>query len=206
MQSNKEVRVFSRTIASLVLISSLAGAVGIAPDLLTAAKSGDAAATRTLLAQGADPNMRGEKGATPLMIAAARGHLEVARALLAGGAKPDLQDESAMRMSALHVAAYRGRVEMVRLLLDRGANPTLKDKVGAMASTYAVEAAQNSGAILQLLASKEGGELPDVKSASGSSLALAWILTLDSVMKDGCFAHLESPPCEPVVEKPPLQR
>lgn len=60
----------------------------------------------TLLAGGADPNLRDAKGTTPLASAAAEGHLAAIRALLAAGASTALRDGDGV--GALHHAARGG--------------------------------------------------------------------------------------------------
>lgn len=62
------------------------------PDLLTAVKNGQRATVITLLAKGADPNVRDAQGNTALILAAAAGHLEIIQDLLAKGAQVNAQN------------------------------------------------------------------------------------------------------------------
>ncbi|CAK0849184.1 unnamed protein product, partial [Prorocentrum cordatum] len=61
--------------------------------LHNACSGGDAAAVKTLLDQGVDPDAPGEKGKTALIIAATKGSLPVVEALLAAGADPNIGSE-----------------------------------------------------------------------------------------------------------------
>jgi len=61
-------------------------------DLFVAAREGDAAKIKQLLADGADVNARDDKGRTPLHIAAEKDIPEVVETLLQGGAIPILTD------------------------------------------------------------------------------------------------------------------
>lgn len=171
------------------VVSAVATAAGqVAGDLLVAVKAGDAKQVATLLAKGADPNARGEKGATPLLVASARNQIEVVELLVSKGAELNAQDTSTQKLTPLMVAAFRGHARVVELLLDKGADPTVADWQGLPAATYAAIAGHK--ALAQAIV-KRGGTFPQldiVKSA-------IWIPTLPA---DGrCFEHLEQSPCGP---------
>ena len=97
------------------------------PEIIAAARAGDATAVRELLAAGADPNTRlqgsdinvpggaGIPGRTALILAAYGGHVEVARELLAAGADVNLLDGGGF--SALWVAASGNRLGVMNALL-----------------------------------------------------------------------------------------
>lgn len=61
-------------------------------DLLEAVKNGNFAAAQAILHGGANPNVQGQDGATPLMIAAANGHIKIVELLLAADANPNYKD------------------------------------------------------------------------------------------------------------------
>jgi ankyrin repeat protein len=84
-----------------------------ATPLLRAAKGGDAAAVRLLLAHGADPNQMQANGVTPLMAAAKVG---------AGGA--DTRGPTPGR-TAVEGASAWGWNEVVAALIELGARPPL---------------------------------------------------------------------------------
>jgi ankyrin repeat protein len=96
--------------------------------LFFAARSGHAAAVKTLLAGGADPKAASVTGSTPLMLAAASGSVETVSALLDAGADINGK-ESAREETALMFAAARNRVDVIRLLAKRGGNVAATSKV-----------------------------------------------------------------------------
>jgi len=90
-------------------------------DLLQAAKAGDVAQVRQLLASGVSPNTRNENGWTALHVAALYGQVAVAEALIGHGAAVDAADNEACA-TPLADAAQAGHLAVVNLLLKRGAN------------------------------------------------------------------------------------
>ena len=107
------------TLLSLLL---LAGPCGLYADnvLTEAVKSGNAAAVRSLLKSGADPNQPDAGGTTPLGWAAHKENLEMTELLLAGGAKPDAT--SRYRVTPLNIAAETGNAAVLERLLAAGAD------------------------------------------------------------------------------------
>ena len=99
--------------------------------LVEAANSGNVEQVRSLLAAGADPNVRTEKGYTPLMLAAASNYLEVVQLLLDKGADPNLQSNPGY--TALMLATAEGYDNIARVLIERGANVKLKSANGKTA-------------------------------------------------------------------------
>jgi len=108
---------------------------------LRAAFSGDVAAMKLLLENGADPKIETEEGTTPLMAAAgvnwvvAQSYTESEEASLAAvklcldlGA--DVNHANSMGLTAVHGAANRGSDSILQFLADHGANMTAKDKEG----------------------------------------------------------------------------
>jgi hypothetical protein len=85
-------------------------------------------AVRMLLAAGADPNVRGAEGDSPLRLCAQNGYLEMARLLLHCGADKTIHEGAGPTgMNALGFAATRLNIDMVRLLLAHGADPLFGD-------------------------------------------------------------------------------
>ncbi len=93
-----------------------------ADGLLFAAWEGDLAATRSLLADGANPNEvnRRRDPRTPLVAAARRGNWDVMFALLDAGASVDFHHDK--DESALIAASARAPANVIAALLDRGAH------------------------------------------------------------------------------------
>jgi len=90
-------------------------------ELLGAARKGDAAAVKSLLAKGADVNAKTRYNQTPLMFAAQQGHIEIVKLLLEAGADLNVTDTFYKFVTAVSVAAERGHAEVVKLLLEKGA-------------------------------------------------------------------------------------
>ena len=103
-----------------------------AQNLSAAAFTGNLAAMKQALADGADPNTKDPtSGGTLLSTAALMGHTKVVALLLEHGA--DINAKSRDGGTALHAAAFLGRVETVKLLLDKGADTTLRSTMGGTA-------------------------------------------------------------------------
>ncbi len=101
-------------------------------DLSGAVFTGDLAAVKQALTEGADPNAKDpQSGSTMLSIAALMGHTEIVELLLEHGA--DVNAKSRDGSTALHTAAFLGRVETVKLLLEKGADTTLRNGMGSTA-------------------------------------------------------------------------
>ena len=88
--------------------------------LLFAARHGDVASARLLLAAGADVNDTAPDGRSALLVAAHSGHRPLVELLLAEGANPNA---AAAGYTALHAAVLQGDLRMVQALLAAGARP-----------------------------------------------------------------------------------
>src|SRR5574341_340882 len=88
-------------------------------DLIAAAKRGDAAAVKSLLAKGADVNAKTRYSQTPLMFAAQQGHFEIVKTLLEAGADVNVTDTFYKSVTAVSAAAEKGHAEIVKLLLEK---------------------------------------------------------------------------------------
>jgi ankyrin repeat protein len=83
--------------------------------LMNAVNRNDAAAVRSLIAQGVNVNELDSDA--PLVIAAYKGYAEITRLLLEAGADVAAVDPG-MKATALHAASYAGRVETAKLLIQ----------------------------------------------------------------------------------------
>ena len=106
--------------AAAALLLAVAPVAAPADPLVDAASDNDAAAARALLAEGADPNARGDDGTTALHWAAYHDNVELARRLVEAGATAGVINEYGSM--PLTEAAAIGNPEMIRLLLDAGAD------------------------------------------------------------------------------------
>ena len=93
-------------------------------EIFKAAKKGDVAAIRKLLA--ADPSLvhaRDQEGSTPLHWAAWRGQVEAARLLLEAGADVNARNQNThWGTTPLHAAAHGNQAAVTQLLLAHGAD------------------------------------------------------------------------------------
>jgi uncharacterized protein len=107
--------------------------------LIIAIRRSDRDWTGFLLNKGADPNLQGANGDTPLITAArsrSNQAVEVAGWLLGLGAKVDGTNRKGE--TPLIIAVQTGNADMVKALLDAGANPDRTDAVaGYSARDYA---------------------------------------------------------------------
>lgn len=143
---------------------NMRGPGGTTP-LMQAVLYGDAESVRLLLNRGADPNVRNEAGATPLMWAV--NDLEKTRLLLDHGA--DINARSEDSRTALLIAAGRfGAQEVVKLLLDRGADIKAQSPGLGGDMTAVTEAARLGDESLLRLLIERGA---DMKAAGPGPLA-----------------------------------
>jgi ankyrin repeat protein len=140
-QANHKARMITALVMTLALAPALAIA-GVSDDFIEAAKRGDLAAVKSLLARGADINARenvgltasigasgqlnvnkakGNAGYTALIIASENGDDEIARFLLAKGAAVNAV-EGIFGDTALIKAAWADKKEVVQMLLAKGAD------------------------------------------------------------------------------------
>lgn len=88
--------------------------------LIAAAREGNPAAVKDLLAQGASVHASDERGVTALIAAAYQNHLEVAELLIEAGADVNVQDNT--QQSAYLIPTADGYLELLKLTLEAGAD------------------------------------------------------------------------------------
>ncbi|MEV4518168.1 ankyrin repeat domain-containing protein [Dactylosporangium sp. NPDC049525] len=98
--------------------------------LLEAASWADAKQVAALLRTGADPNMPGRGGSTPLYRASVQDMADNVRVLLAAGAEPNQESGTGEEGLPLCGAACWGHTATVRELLTGGADPNLREDDG----------------------------------------------------------------------------
>jgi ankyrin repeat protein len=102
--------------------------IGLDTPLLMALYRTQPDAVYLLLAAGAETNVHGPEGDSPLRVVAERGDLATAASLLRCGASKTINEVGAPSFaSALGIAAKRLDVPMIALLLRAGADPAARD-------------------------------------------------------------------------------
>ncbi|QWP77826.1 ankyrin repeat domain-containing protein [Lysobacter sp. K5869] len=120
-----------------------------AAGLAQAAADGDAARVRALVAAGADPNARGERGITVLQWALYQRSVDGLRALLAAGADPARGADDGT--TVLQLAAMADDPKYLRALLEAKVDPNLPNTVtgaNALAAALTAERADHFAALL----------------------------------------------------------
>ena len=155
--------------AALMLAVALeASPAGAADDVVAAARAGDAAAARALLAAGADVDARQGDGATALHWAAHRGDLALADMLLAAGA--DVNAANALDATPLWLASRNGDARLVARLLAAGADANAPLKMG---ETPLMSAARSGGVETVRLLLAAGADVDAAERERGQT-ALMW--------------------------------
>lgn len=97
--------------------------------ILLASNPFDPEAVRVLIEAGADPNVRGSEGETPLRLSVEAGALETVSLLLHSGAKETINQWGGLNgLTVLGIAARRFDLPMIDLLLKEGADPQQLDE------------------------------------------------------------------------------
>lgn len=114
-------------LVAVAFVVSLRGRMSPAEtELSKAAQSGDAAAVKTLAAEGADVNAR-DHGYTPLMFAARSGSEEAIKALLDAKADPNLRDCAVNGWTPLIHALHKRQNAAARVLVEGGADVNARE-------------------------------------------------------------------------------
>jgi ankyrin repeat protein len=142
--------------------------------LACAARRGDLAAVKKLLAAGTEINVVDASGYTPLQYAASGDNVEVVKALLRAGANVNFPGIDGY--TALHAAAVDRQVRIIGLLVSAGAdvNARTKDNVTPLMSSIG---SPYSSAEVSLALIRGGA---DVSVADSDGRTALWIATTDS--------------------------
>lgn len=128
---------------------------------------GDAAIVEQLLKDGADPNLRNDAGATPLMWAA--GSAEKTGILLAHGAEVNAVSDS-LRTPLMIAAGLPAGRPVVKLLLEHGANPNPTKHPDSESSPLIQTALAGDADTMQLVLDHGA----DVKASAAGALGIAY--------------------------------
>jgi ankyrin repeat protein len=118
-------------------VNGVAGGEHPGKALAAASEWGDRRLVELLLAKGANVNLRGDGGCTPLMCAAEQGHPGIAKRLLQVGAQVDARNDRG-QTALMEAAEESGEADAAKALLDAGAEVNVRDADGDSALTLAV--------------------------------------------------------------------
>lgn len=113
----------------------------------------DATWIRFLAGKGANPNVRDNKGVSPLVLASRIGFVDGVEALIAAGAEVD--ESNSTGETPLIAAVHTQRTDLMRVLLKAGADADRADNSGRTARDYALLLGKRSRAILEIEKSDE---------------------------------------------------
>jgi ankyrin repeat protein len=154
---DKATRVLSSHTQGIVDAKDEQGNTG----LIVAISRSDEDWTGFLLNKGADPNLAGKGGDTPLIAAARVGFGQAVEWLIALGAKVDASNR--MRETPLIIAVQQRNLPLAKLLLSRGADPDRSDAAaGYSARDYAQRDPRARG-ILNLINQQKPKAAPAAK-------------------------------------------
>ena len=192
---------------AFILLSVCLGYAGaasatLAPPLVDAARDGDTAAVRALLAQGGDVDAAEGDGTSALHWASYRDDIETVGLLLDAGA--DVNAANDLGATPLWAAGQNGSAVMVRTLLAGGADPNLT----LLAGETPLMVAARSGApdVVELLL-RHGAET-DARGARGQT-ALMWAVAqyhssvVTVLLANGADVHARSDVWSLVMGVPP---
>ncbi len=161
-------------IAFLTIVFAYPGAAGLAAGespLVEAAKKGDVASVRALIAKRVDVNEPGRDGSTALLWAAYQGDLAMAQVLIAAGARPNTPNKYGV--TPLLQASRTGSAPIIQALLRAGADLTVTQTEGEtplMAASFS----GNVDAVRLLL---EAGADVNATDTYQQQTALMWAAT-----------------------------
>ncbi len=139
----------SLAVAILLAQTAAAGSLVEVPDLVSAAKNGDATLARNALLRGDDPDIVDDDGLTPLLYAIKDNHPEITAQLLKGHASANKVGPDGK--SPLWWASVQGDAETIDALVKAGAKVDNGSK-GGITPLMGAAAAGQDDAVVALLA------------------------------------------------------
>ena len=155
--------------ALLLLIATPLVAQSTDTRLIEAARSGDSAAVRSLLASGVDVNAADGDGLTALHAAAERGHDEVVEHLLARRADAGATTRIGS-YTPLHLAALGAHAEVAEMLVEAGADPNAVTTNSGVTALHLAAAAIDGAPTVEVLL--QHGADPNAREASAGQTPL----------------------------------
>jgi hypothetical protein len=138
--------------------------------LAAAAEAGNKKIVQALLAKGADPNIAGDSGFTPVTLALKNGHDGVAQILANAGADLDLADYSTGKTALLWAVEMNCTAATIQLLAEKGADLEAKSRAGLTALMIAADQ-NNADKIRALLRAGANAKAQDLKAGTALSRA-----------------------------------
>lgn len=114
------MKVLRIAVFSMGVCALFSGCVSMGTNVFTAAQYNQMDQLKTLVAQGADVNIKDEFGMTPLYQAACNGNAEMIRFLCEHGGNPNIT--ALFGMSPLFAAIWKGQTDAALALIEKGAD------------------------------------------------------------------------------------
>ena len=144
-------RLRSNVMATVCMAALLSGAVFMADSpIADAARDGDLARVKSLLAEGADVNGAQGDGMTGLHWAAKRGDVEIAKLLISSGAEAQAETRIGA-YTPLHIASEGAKLAVVKMLLESGADANARTTSNGASPLHLAAAAANGEAVVTAL-------------------------------------------------------
>ena len=163
--------------ATLLIAGGAISAPPVAAPVADAARLGDLAAVRALLAQGEDANAAHGDGMSALHWAAERGDTELVETLLQSGATVDAVTRIGNYMP-LHVASAAGQAEVVELLLAAGSDTATATSTSGATPLHL---AANSGSVAAITALIDHGAAVDAREKTWGQTPLIFAASRNRV-------------------------
>ncbi len=163
--------------AALLLVGAGIAAPPTAAPVADAARLGDLAAVRALLARGEDASAAHGDGMSALHWAAERGDPELSEALIQAGAPVDAVTRIG-HYTPLHVASAAGQAEVVGLLLGAGADPAAVTSTSGVTPLHLAAA---SGAVAAITALLNHGAAVEAREKTWGQTPLIFAAARDRV-------------------------
>ena len=157
-----------KTFALVLVLGAASVAYAAGPTLLDAVEQGDRAAALRLIQKGANPNLAGADGTTPVMWAATNDDVELVRALVKAGANVNAKNH--FGTTALTEASIIGSAPVINVLVKAGADPNTRNPEGETP----LMAAARSGKLDAAKVLIEAGADVNAKETFGEQTALMW--------------------------------
>lgn len=113
-------------------------------DLFSAIENGDLAKVQRLIKDGADVNVRTQRGWTPLHRAVVSNKLEIVKVLVQANADVNAQAHDGRTPLHMCLLAASGNLDLITYLVESGADPTVQDQYGMLPLHRAVVASDHN--------------------------------------------------------------